>query len=109
MRWDVRYLPEAAIDIQKLDCSQRKQVLKAIDKVSQNPLPSSEGGLGKPLGNKNGNNLTGLLKIKLLQTGIRIVYDLIREENGMRIIIVGIRADNEVYDLAEKRLSKNLK
>lgn len=105
MKWDIKYLPEAIADMKKLDGSQRKQVLKAIDKVSQNPLPSSEGGLGKPLGNKNGNNLTGLLKIKLLHAGIRVVYDLIRDEHGMRIIIVGIRADNEVYELAEKRLT----
>lgn len=105
MKWDIKYLPEAIADMKKLDESQRKQVLKAIDKVSQNPLPSSEGGLGKPLGNKNGNNLTGLLKIKLLHAGIRVVYDLIRDEHGMRIIIVGIRADNEVYELAEKRLT----
>lgn len=105
MKWDIKYLPEAIADMKKLDGAQRKQVLKAIDKVSQNPLPSSEGGLGKPLGNKNGNNLTGLLKIKLLHAGIRVVYDLIRDEHGMRIIIVGIRADNEVYELAEKRLT----
>lgn len=106
MSWEIKYLPDAITDINKLEGSQKKQVLKAIGKVSQNPLPVSEGGLGKPLGNKNGNNLTNLLKIKLLKIGIRIVYDLIRDEHGMRIIVVGVRADNEVYDLAKKRLQK---
>lgn len=106
MSWKIKYLPEAITDINKLEGSQKKQVLKAINKVSQNPLPASEGGLGKPLGNKKGNNLTSLLKIKLLKIGIRIVYDLICDEHGMRIIVVGVRADNEVYDIAKKRLEK---
>ena len=65
MNWEVEYCDEAKKDIKKLDGSQIKQVLKAIEKVSTNPLPFNEGGYGKPLGNKSGNNLTGYLKIKL--------------------------------------------
>ena len=72
MSWDVEYIPEAETDMDRLDGSQRKMVLKAIDKVAKNPLPVDEGGYGKPLGNKHGNNLSGLLKIKLLKLGIRI-------------------------------------
>ena len=106
MSWDVEYIPEAETDMDRLDGSQRKMVLKAIDKVAKNPLPVDEDGYGKPLGNKHGNNLSGLLKIKLLKLGIRILYDLKRNENGMRIIIVGIRADNTVYELADKRVKK---
>lgn len=106
MSWDVEYIPEAETDMDRLDGSQRKMVLKAINKVAKNPLPVDEGGYGKPLGNKHGNNLSGLLKIKLLKLGIRILYDLKRNENGMRIIIVGIRADNTVYELADKRVKK---
>lgn len=81
-------------------------MLKGISKVAKNPLPTDEGGYGKPLGNKQGINLSGLLKIKLLKLGIRIVYDLKRDEQGMRIIIIGVRADNDVYELAEKRIQK---
>jgi len=81
-------------------------VLKGISKVAQNPLPTDEGGYGRPLGNKQGINLSGLLKIKLLKLGIRIVYDLKRDEKGMRIIIIGVRADYDVYELAEKRIQK---
>ena len=79
-----------------------------MKKVSRNPLPASEGGYGKPLGNKSGINLTGCLKIKLLRLGIRIVYRLKRTEHGMQIIVVGVRADNEVYRIADERL-KNMK
>ena len=60
----------------------------------------SEGGSGKPLGNKSGNNLTGLLKVKLKKEGLRIVYKLIRTENIMYVLVVGVRSDNEVYDIA---------
>ena len=63
--WKVSYFDEALEDLKKMDNSQRKQVLKAIDKVKTNPLPQNEGGYGKPLGNKRGINLTNLYKIKL--------------------------------------------
>ena len=59
--WDVEFIEEAEKDRAALDRSQRLQVDKTIYKVSQNPLPQSEGGYGKPLGNKQSKNLTGLL------------------------------------------------
>ena len=81
MKWAIEYLDEAQKDVRRLDGSQRKQYAKAIDKVCQNPLPANEGGYGTPLGNKGGRNLTGLLKIKLKQSGIRIVYRLVRQDD----------------------------
>lgn len=104
MNWNVKYLPEAEEDLRKLDGSPRKIVRKAIKKVSENPLPVSEGGYGKPLGNKGGNNLTGLLKIKLRSAGIRIVYQIVREDKDMYIIVIGVREDDEVYDIAKQRI-----
>ena len=62
-----------------------------------------EGGYGKPLGNKGGHDLTGLLKIKLKDAGLRVVYKLIRTETEMIIVVIGARADDEVYDIASKR------
>ena len=100
----VTVLPQAEADRKSLDGSVRKQVDKAILKVSENHLPISEGGYGKPLGNKNAVNLTGLLKVKLKASGIRIVYQLIREDGMMKIIIVGVREDNEVYREAAERM-----
>lgn len=107
MNWTVTYLDEARTDLHELDGSQKKQVAKAIKKVSYNPLPFTEGGYGKPLGNKHGYNLTGLLKIKLKKSGIRVVYDLIRDNNNMNIVVIGIREDEEVYRLAKERLLKH--
>ncbi len=103
MSWEIRYTDAAKADLNDLDGSQRKAVLKAMEKVSRNPLPISEGGYGKPLGNKLGNDLTGLCKIKLKKEGIRVVYALIRTETAMKIVVVAARSDNEVYDIAAQR------
>ncbi|WP_422449085.1 type II toxin-antitoxin system RelE family toxin [Thermoanaerobacterium sp. DL9XJH110] len=104
--WQVEYLKEAVEDLKRLYHSQRLQVLKAIDKVSSNPLPQNEGGYGKPLGNRNSLKLSGYLKIKLKRLGLRVVYKLVREKNVMKVIVVSARADDEVYLLAQKRTDK---
>lgn len=102
--WSIEYIPEALEDLKSLDKGQRLQVLKAIEKVSANPLPNTEGGLGKPLGSHSGNNLTGYLKIKLLRLGLRVVYKVVRENNVMRIIIISVRDDEAVYKMAKERI-----
>jgi mRNA interferase RelE/StbE len=76
--WQVEYLQDAVEDLKRLDHSQRLQVLKAIEKVSGNPLPQNEGGYGKPLGNRNSTRLAGFLKIKLKRLGLRVVYKLVK-------------------------------
>lgn len=103
MQWGIEYIKAASEDLDSLDGSQRKQVLAAINKVSQNPLPKMEGGYGTPLGNKQGVNLTGLYKIKLLKQGLRVVYELKRVENTMKIIVIAVRDDEAVYKIAAKR------
>jgi mRNA interferase RelE/StbE len=106
MSWTLAYLPEAEKDLKSLDGNQRILVLKAIKKVQQNPLPSDGNGYGKPLGNQNGNNLAGFLKIKLRAAGLRVVYKLQHTESAMLVIVIGVRADEEVYDIAQKRAVK---
>lgn len=107
MNWKVTYLPEALEDFRKLDGSQKLLVRKAINKVSQNPLPENEGGYGKPLGHHQTSNLSGFLKIKLRGAGLRIVYQLIRQDNVMLLVIIGAREDDEVYELTESRIKKH--
>ena len=106
-RWALSFLPEAADDLGSLDASVRIRVLKAIEKVLTDPLPQFEGGLGKPLGKKRTYDLSGLLKIKLKADGIRVVYKLVRENDEMRIVIVGVRSDEEVYREASRRREKH--
>ena len=106
MNWSLIFLPDAQKDLKNLSGHQRILAAKALDKVRKNPLPSSKGGFGKPLGNKEGTDLSGFLKIKLKATGLRVVYKLIRTENEMLIVVIGARADDAVYKTAEKRAQK---
>jgi len=100
MRWEVEFIDEARRDMRRLDGSQRALVLKAIGKVQQDPTAR---GYGTPLDNRGGTDLTGLFKIKLRKGGIRVVYQLLEVNGVMRIIIVGMRADGEVYRETARR------
>jgi mRNA interferase RelE/StbE len=107
MSWEVIYLPEALDDLRSLDGSQRLLIGKAIEKLKRNPLPETEGGYGKWLGNKSGRNLSGFLKVKLRGPGLRIVYQLLRVEDRVLIVVIGAREDSEVYDLANNRIKQH--
>jgi mRNA interferase RelE/StbE len=107
MSWDVIYLPEALNDLRALDGSQRLLVRKALEKLKRNPLPETEGGYGKWLGNKGGTDLAGFLKVKLRGAGLRIVYQLRRVDDHVLIIVIGAREDSEVYDTARKRIGRS--
>ncbi len=106
MAWSIEYTKLANNDLSELDHSQRIQVLKAIRKVSENPLPNTEGGYGKPLGNQAISNLSGYLKIKLLKLGIRVVYKLVEQEGVIRLIIISVREDEKVYTMLQERIKK---
>jgi mRNA interferase RelE/StbE len=82
-------------------------VLKGIRKVGKNPLSTEDGGYGKPLGNKGGTNLTNLMKIKFRDLGIRVVYKVERMNEVMKIIVISVRTDEQVYKEAEKRRNKH--
>lgn len=105
MGWEIRITDEAKKDFGKLEGSIRKQVLAGIIKVSKAPLPSPNG-YGKPLGNKNGNNLTGFFKIKYRGSGIRVVYTLVIDKLIMNIVVISQRDDNYCYELASKLYEK---
>jgi len=104
MSYTIKFSPEAEKDLKTFNPAQERQIGIQIKKFSLNPLPQNEGGYGKPLGNKRGRNLTGCFKIVLMKLGIRIVYKLIRTETEMEIIVIAARADEEVYDIAAKRV-----
>ncbi len=104
--WVVKYLKAAIADLEKLDHSQRIEVINKINRVASNPLPKNKGGYGDPLGSRSGADLTGYCKIKLLKLGIRVVYRLVKSEGIMKIIVISARAADEVYKLAVKRMQK---
>ena len=106
MTWNAIYLKDAEDDYHSLDHRQQVIVDKAIERVQENPLPQNEGGYGKPLGHKGGRNLTGFLKIKLKGDGIRIVYKLIRTQTTILVVVIGMREDDEIYEIAVRRKKK---
>ncbi len=103
MSWEIEYIREAKKDLKKLDPYNRKLILKAIEKTAESPLPPPEG-IGKSLGNHASSRLSGFYKIKLRDLGYRVVYQLIREGDRMRIIVISVRNDEEVYREAERRI-----
>lgn len=103
MSWSVEFLEEAKKDLKRLDRGVQTQVIKGIKKVAQNPVSIHEGGYGKPLGNKNNTDLTGLSKIKYRDLGIRVVYRLEYTETMMKIIVISARTDEQVYKEALRR------
>ena len=103
MIWHVRFSTFAEKDWKSFDRYHQKVIDKAIQKVMQNPTAD---GYGKPLANLSGSHLHGLYKIKLKKSGIRIVYALIEVEGERLIIIIGARANDEVYDIAAKRYAR---
>lgn len=107
MIWELAYLPEVEKDYRSLSHNQQLIVDKALKKVKTNPLSQDEGGYGKPLGHKQAINLTGFLKIKLKGAGIRVVYKLIRTETKMLVVVIGMREDDEVYEIAAKRIKEH--
>lgn len=107
MKWTVEYTKEAVQDLKSLDRTQQLQVLKAIKKVSSNPLSNTEGGYGKPLGNRMTSKLAGYMKIKLLKLGLRVIYRIEKTDRIMRIIIISVRDDETVYKMAQERIKQD--
>ncbi len=107
MSYALYFLPEAEKDFKNLAGNERIAVAKMLEKVKANPLPISEGSYGKPLGNKHQNKLSGFMKIKLKALGIRVVYKLVKVDERMVIVVIGARADNEVYEAASRRAKKH--
>jgi len=95
--WKVELIPEACEDFKGLDGSVKKQVLKQLVKLEQNPR------YGTPLGNKAGINLEGYFKLYAMQKKIRIIYEYKGFEQIIKVIAIDKREDLEVYRTAFKR------
>ena len=94
--WKVELIPEAHADFNKLDGSVKKQVLKQLVKLEQNPK------YGNPLGNKASINLEGYFKLYAAKKRIRIVYQKIG--HTIKVIAIDKRENMEVYRIALKRI-----
>lgn len=95
MAWAVIYHNDVKNDLTELGTSRAQRVLKVIEDRIINSEPDKS---GKPLA----GNLAGYRRMR---TGdMRIIYRVIEEKIEIFITAVGNRRDEEVYDLAVKRL-----
>ncbi len=101
MRWTAKWLKEAVDDLESLDNSIRKKVLKVALKLEIEPLH-----YGEPLGEKLGIGLAGLRKINV--GGYRLVYlpEPEKEIVFVAVIAVGKREDLDVYKTAARRIAE---
>jgi mRNA interferase RelE/StbE len=97
--YEIKYHPLLEEDLKQLNNSVRLEVFKKIKKIQQSPQ------IGKPLGNKNGMNLTGLKKVYVAKKQVRIVYEIVNEVLIVHIIAIGKREDMEVYKQSKQRLT----
>ncbi len=95
MIWKVDYHAEVEQDLQNLGRAEAKAILKVIDERIVLGEPDK---LGKPLTGV----LAGCRRIRTGQT--RIVYRVDGKKIEVLIIAVGMRRDDEVYELAEDRV-----
>jgi mRNA interferase RelE/StbE len=97
--YKVEFHPGAVKDFDRLDGSIRKEVVKKIDALSENPF------LGKALGNRMGLDLTGFFKLYVAKKKIRIVYRLLKDYlEVIEVVGIGKREKEEVYKLITRRL-----
>ncbi len=104
MSWKLEWDARALKDIKKLKLN-KHQILKLKQKaeaVAENPLPKTEGGLGEALS----GNLKGFLKFRF-DNDYRVAYQLIITDTVMRILVIGLRSDKEIYHELSKRGREN--
>jgi mRNA interferase RelE/StbE len=98
--YDIKYHPLVEEDLRQLNNSVRIEVFKKLQKIQHSPE------IGKPLGNKNGMNLSSLKKVYVAKKQVRIVYEIIENILMVHIITIGKREAMEVYKQAEQRTLK---
>ena len=95
--YEIKYHPLVESDLKQLNNSARLEVFKKLKKLQQSPE------IGKPLGNKNNMNLTGLLKVYVAKKQVRIVYEVVENILVVKVIAIGKRESMEVYREAKER------
>ena len=95
MAWKVIYHHNARQDLNELGVPRARKILRVVEERIINGEPDKS---GKPLA----GNLSGYRRIRTGDT--RIVYKVVDDRIHIFIIAIGNRRDEEVYDLAVKRL-----
>ncbi|EAQ6132081.1 type II toxin-antitoxin system RelE/ParE family toxin [Salmonella enterica] len=93
MIYELKFERRAKKEWDKLGHPVREQFKKKLAERLENPhIPSA-----RLHGRSN------RYKIKLRSSGYRLVYDVIDDKLVLLVIVIGKRAGNEVYELADER------
>ena len=95
MTYNLKFLPTALKEWQKLDKSIQVQFKKKLTERLENPcVPASKL-----------RGFDSVYKIKLRASGFRLVYEVDEDIITVLVIAVGKRDGNDVYEKAKTRLS----
>ena len=97
MKYQLRFLSEAWDEWKELDKSIKIPLARKLEKRLEDPKIASAQLHGK---------LIGLYKIKLSDSGYRLVYQVLDKEVVVLVISVGRRDKSQAYDLAIERIKK---
>ncbi|MGE4497579.1 MAG: type II toxin-antitoxin system RelE/ParE family toxin [Deferribacterales bacterium] len=96
--YNVSLSEKAVEDIERLDGSIKKLVVKQLQALRSNPFK------GESLGSKAGIDLNGCYKLYVHKKQVRIVYQVIDYELLVFVVGIGKRENLEVYKEIFKRL-----
>lgn len=95
MSYTIEFIPSSEKEFRKLSLDLRKQFVAKLQERAENPRVES----AKLRGMKD------CYKIKLQNSGYRLVYQVIDERIVVKVIAVGKRERNETYEKAKNRLT----
>lgn len=95
MKYTIEFIKSSEKEFRKLDLALRKQFVEKLKERAENPRVES----AKLRGMKD------CYKIKLRNSGYRLVYQIIDDRVVVKVIAVGKRERNDVYQKASMRLS----
>ncbi len=93
MTYNLEFVSEALKEWQALDSTIQKQFKKKLAERLKHPVVPASRLFG----------ITNRYKIKLGQSGFRLVYEVIDSEVVVLVVAVGKRERNKVYQAAAKR------
>lgn len=91
----LKFLPSAHKEWIRLDKTIRTQLQKKLSRIILNPhIPSARL-----------SGWQGVYRIKLRKAGIRLIYKVAEEAITIFVVAVGRRENDEIYEIAGRRLS----
>lgn len=96
MTYKLAFKKDALKEWKKLDPTLQKQFKKKLEKILENPLI--------PSARLSGFGLHDCYKIKLKQSGYRLVYEVLNKKVTVVVICVGKRDRSQVYTQSMERL-----